>query len=183
MTNEDLLLVVDYQNDFITGSLPVQGALEILPKINDLMFNFNQVILTQDWHPPGHSSFKEWPIHCLQNTVGADFHSFLFTEKAFCILRKGMRKEVDSYSAFKEVDGLDTGLSTFLYGRNIRHVYICGLALDVCVKHTALHSAKIFDTTVITDACKGLSAINSAICEMKQAGVQVLNSGELHEKI
>jgi len=175
--NTDVLLVIDVQNDFCPGgSLGVKDGNKIIKNINSIQEKFKNVILTQDWHPENHSSFvteykdKEvfssvkmpygdqtiWPAHCVQGTYGADFHKDLNTLKANTIIRKGFRREIDSYSAFWENDRVtSTGLEGNLKSLGIKRVFVCGLALDFCVAFSAIDS-KIagFETFAIMNATK-----------------------------
>ena len=171
----DALIVVDVQNDFCPGgSLPVDKGNKIIPIINKLQKKFNNVFYTQDWHPKDHSSFSTnnpgqkafttidmyygkqviWPPHCIFNTKGAEFHKDLDTTYAKTIIRKGYRKEIDSYSGFFENDRkTPTGLKGILDNLKLKRVFICGLALDFCVNYTALDAKKLgFDTIVIENA-------------------------------
>ena len=173
----DILLIIDVQNDFCPGgSLGVKDGDKIIKNINLIQEKFNNIALTQDWHPKDHSSFiteykdKEvfssidmpygkqtlWPAHCIQGTQGANFHKDLNTLKASTIIRKGFRKEIDSYSAFWENDKVTpTGLEGSLKTMGINRVFICGLALDFCVAYSAIDSAIAgFDTYVIMNATK-----------------------------
>src|SRR5258708_34380665 len=154
-TDRDVLLVVDVQTDFCSGgALAVPGGDEIVPAINRLAHDFAHVVLTQDWHPPGHSSFASthpgkapfesvemsygaqilWPDHCVQGTAGAAFHPGLDVPRAELIIRKGFRPAIDSYSAFQENDRKSlTGLASYLRERRFERVILCGLATDFCV--------------------------------------------------
>ena len=195
--NNSVLLVIDVQNDFCTGGgLSVPGGEEIVPLVNRLGAAFPAVVLTQDWHPAGHSSFASahpgqqpyasidapygpqvlWPDHCVQGTVGADFHADLETADANLVVRKGFRPEIDSYSAFRENDRTtSTGLAGYLRDRDIDHVTLCGLAFDFCVKWSALDAvANGFGATVLTDACRAIDLEGSkaaAGAELTAAGV------------
>ena len=195
--NNSVLLVIDVQNDFCTGGgLSVPGGEEIVPLVNRLGAAFPAVVLTQDWHPAGHSSFASahpgqqpyasidapygpqvlWPDHCVQSTVGADFHADLETADANLVVRKGFRPEIDSYSAFRENDlTTSTGLAGYLRDRDIDHVTLCGLAFDFCVKWSALDAvANGFGATVLTDACRAIDLEGSkaaAEAELTAAGV------------
>ena len=195
--NNSVLLVIDVQNDFCTGGgLSVPGGEEIVPLVNRLGAAFPAVVLTQDWHPAGHSSFASahpgqqpyasiddpygpqvlWPDHCVQGTVGADFHADLETADANLVVRKGFRPEIDSYSAFRENDRTtSTGLAGYLRDRDIDHVTLCGLAFDFCVKWSALDAvANGFGATVLTDACRAIDLEGSkaaAEAELTVAGV------------
>ncbi len=173
------LIVIDLQNDFCPGgALAVPGGDEIVPHVNALADEFDHVVLTQDWHPQGHSSFASlypgkapfdtielhygeqvlWPDHCLQGSHGAAFHPDLRTDKAELILRKGFRHAIDSYSAFFENDHTTpTGLIGYLENRGITSVTLVGLAFDFCVGYSALDAAKAgFKTTVIESACRAI---------------------------
>lgn len=180
MTDErTVLLVVDVQNDFCTGgSLAVAGGEDVVPVINALAKRFSHVVQTQDWHPPGHSSFASshpggkpfelvrmpygrqvlWPDHCVQGTRGAEFHADLDLPQAQTVIRKGYRREVDSYSGFLEADRrTPTGLTGYLRERGIQRVVIAGLATDFCVNWTAQDAARAgFDTCVVEDACRAI---------------------------
>ena len=201
----DLLLVVDVQNDFCPGgALGVPEGDAVVPVINRIQPGFAHVVLTQDWHPPGHQSFASthpghapfetveaaygpqtlWPDHCVQGTPGAAFHPDLETTKAEMIVRKGTRAEIDSYSAFYENDHTTaTGLAGYLRERGVTRVFICGLATDYCVHFSALDAARVgFEAMVIEDACRGidlegsLAAANQAMAE---AGVAFIASAAL----
>src|SRR4030095_9658529 len=160
-----VLLVVDVQNDFIPGgALPVNEGDAIVPLVNKLAAGFEHVILTQDWHTPGHISFASahagkkpfetvsleygtqvlWPDHCVQGTLGADFHKDLKIPHAELVIRKGYSKQMASYSAFFEADGkTTTGLSGYVKDRGFRQVYLVGLATDFCVCWSALDARKV----------------------------------------
>lgn len=193
----DALLVVDVQNDFCDGgALAVPGANEILPLVNDLAAHFPHVILTQDWHPPGHESFASshpgaspfetvtapygaqilWPDHCVQGTPGAAFHPDLRVTGAEMIVRKGFRPEIDSYSAFYENDhATPTGLAGYLRERGFTRLFLCGLATDFCVAWSALDARREgFDVMVLATACRAIDtggSLDAAIASMKDAGV------------
>ena len=175
--NKDVLLVIDMQYDFCPGgSLAVKDGDSIIVGINSLQNRFQNIILSQDWHPEGHSSFftsyegKEpfskiempygeqtlWPPHCIMGTRGADFHDNLNILRARMVVRKGFRKEIDSYSAFWENDkATPTGLDGALKTMGIERVFVCGLALDFCVAYTAVDAAVLgYETYVIEDLAK-----------------------------
>jgi len=154
----DVLIVVDVQNDFVSGSMAIPGSESIIPVINALMPRFAHVVLAQDWHPPGHVSFasahagakhggtvqapygiqRVFNDHCVQGTRGAEFAPGLDLQRARLILRKGWRREVDSFSAFYENDGATrTGLAEYLRGQGVKRVYCAGLSRYGCVKATA----------------------------------------------
>lgn len=173
------LIVIDMQYDFCPGgALAVTGGDEIIPEINRLVASHEHVVLTQDWHPAGHSSFASshagkapfetiemaygpqtlWPDHCVQGTRGAEFHDALEWTKAELVIRKGFRKAIDSYSAFFENDHrTPTGLGGYLKERGISAVTLCGLATDFCVAFSAIDAARQgLSTTVVVDACRGI---------------------------
>jgi nicotinamidase/pyrazinamidase len=203
--DEDALLVVDMQNDFMPGgALAVAGGDAIASLVNRLMARFAHVVLTQDWHPPGHISFASshpgarpldvvaapygeqilWPDHCVQGSRGAALHDELAVDRAILILRKGARRAVDSYSAFAEADrGASTGLAGLLRERGVRRVFVCGLATDFCVAWSARDAcASGFETLVIEDACRAIDAggsLQRAWAEMQAAGVARINAADL----
>src|SRR5215469_7796821 len=195
--DHDLLLVVDAQKDFCPGgALAVPGGDEIVPIVNRLARKFAHVVLTQDWHPMGHSSFASahpgdepfttiemsygeqilWPDHCVQGTAGAAFHAELDIPHAEMVLRKGYHPAIDSYSAFRENDRkTPTGLAAYLRERGFTRVTLCGLATDFCVLYSALDAvAAGFEARVVVDACRGIDiegSIVRAFDQMRQAGV------------
>ena len=201
----EALLVVDIQNDFCPGgALAVPEGDEIVPLINRLVKAFEHTILTQDWHPPGHLSFasshpgKEpfqtvdlpygeqvlWPDHCVQGSTGAAFRSDLHADGAELILRKGYRREIDSYSAFYENDHVTpTGLTGYLRERGLTTLYLAGLATDFCVHWSAVDGRKEgFDVRVIEDATRGIDtngSMGEAWRKMNAAGTRVVQSKEL----
>jgi nicotinamidase/pyrazinamidase len=177
--DNDVLLVIDVQNDFCPGgALAVPRGDEVVLVINRLASRFANVVLTQDWHPAGHSSFASthpgrrpfeivtapygpqalWPDHCVQGTPGADFHPSLRIPHAALVLRKGMRSAIDSYSAFYENDRkTPTGLVGYLQERNLTRISVAGLAFDFCVRYSAEDAASSgFTVAVIEDACRGI---------------------------
>jgi len=179
INDTDVLLVVDIQNDFCPGgSLAVPAGDEIVPLVNRLAAKFQHVIMTQDWHPAGHSSFASvhpgrkpfevvtfpygaqvlWPDHCVQGSVGAEFHAGLDVPHAELIIRKGYRRAIDSYSAFFENDRkTPTGLAGYLRERKLSRVFIVGLALDFCVRYSAEDGHRNgFDVVVIEEASRGI---------------------------
>lgn len=190
------LLVVDVQNDFCPGgALAVPGGDAIVPVINQMMAHYETVILTQDWHPQGHSSFASshldkspfdtttmpygaqvlWPDHCVQGTNGAAFHADLRTD-ADLIIRKGFRPQIDSYSAFFENDqSTPTGLFGYLKERNIKDLTLVGLATDFCVAFSALDAARLgFSVQVELDACRAIDmegSLKAALEKMQNAGI------------
>ncbi len=190
------LLVIDVQNDFCPGgALAVAGGDEIVAPINAMMDAFDSVILTQDWHPAGHSSFASshdgknpfdlidmpygpqvlWPDHCVQGSHGASFHPDLRVNGDL-ILRKGFRRTIDSYSAFFENDHkTPTGLKGYLETRGIDRLTLVGLATDFCVHYSAVDAAQLgFDVTVRMDACRAIDmdgSLAAAESAMREAGV------------
>ncbi|MGM0585464.1 MAG: bifunctional nicotinamidase/pyrazinamidase [Pseudomonadota bacterium] len=193
------LIVVDLQNDFCPGgALAVEGGDEIVPRVNELQREFDTVVLTQDWHPDGHSSFAEqhagkepfqtvempygtqvlWPAHCVQGSKGAAFHPDLETRQANLLIRKGFRREIDSYSAFFENDHeTPTGLAGYLRERGIGRLTFVGLATDFCVRWSAVDAAKLgFEAEVRLEACRGIDlegSMKEALEEMKKVGVRL----------
>ncbi len=195
MTNA--LIVIDVQNDFCPGgALAVSGGDEIVAGINARMADFDAVILTQDWHPAGHSSFASshpgkapmemidmaygpqvlWPDHCLQGSAGAAFHDGLDTDRADMIVRKGYNPQIDSYSGFFENDQTTpTGLHGYLQVRGIETLTLVGLATDFCVNFTAVDAAKLgYAVTVDTTLCRAIDiggSLAAATDGMRAAGV------------
>ena len=196
MTNA--LIVIDVQNDFCTGGgLAVPGGEDIVADINAMMDGFDAVVLTQDWHPAGHSSFASshagaapydikdmyygpqvlWPDHCVQQSNGAEFHAEL-RQDADLILRKGFRSAIDSYSAFFENDhSTPTGLEGYLRNRGITDLTLVGLATDFCVHFSAVDAAKLgFNVTVRQEACRAIDldgSLDAALSAMQAANVSV----------
>ncbi|WP_333673504.1 nicotinamidase [Elioraea tepidiphila] len=199
------LIVVDVQVGFLPGgSLPVPRGDEVVPVINALARRYANVVLTQDWHAPGHLSFASahpgrapfetvdlpygpqvlWPDHCVMGTRDAEFAPGLDIPHAQAILRKGYRREVDSYSGFLEADRITrTGLDGYLASRGIRAVHVCGLATDFCVAWTALDARRYgLAAAVIEDACRGIDldgSIARAWTEMAAAGVRRISAAQI----
>lgn len=176
------LVVVDVQADFVTGSLAVPDAAAIVPVINRLRGAFDLTIFTKDWHPPDHSSFARWPVHCVQGEPGADFAEGLDTAGA-AVFPKGSDPASDSYSGFADDNGRPTGLERFLKEQGVAEVAVCGLATDYCVKATALDAARLgFRVSVIADAVRGVNRepgdAERALEEMARAGVRIVTSAE-----
>ena len=202
---DSALIVVDVQNCFLPGgSLAVAKGDEIVPLINKIAKSFQNVVLTQDWHTPGHISFASahegkkpfesvklpygnqilWPDHCVQGTDGAALAKALDIPHAQLVIRKGFNPKVDSYSAFIEADGkLKTGLDGYLKGRNIKTIFVTGLATDFCVAWTAQDARKLgLDAYVIEDACRGIDtqgSLAAAWTNMQKAGVKRIQSTDL----
>jgi nicotinamidase/pyrazinamidase len=203
--DKSVLIVVDVQNCFLPGgSLAVGKGEEVIPIINKLGKSFANVVMTQDWHTPGHISFASshpgkkpfemiklpygdqvlWPDHCVQGTDGAAIHKDINIPHAQLVIRKGFRKTVDSYSAFREADRKTiTGLSAYLKSRGLTRVFVTGLATDFCVAWTAMDARReAFEVFVIEDACRGIDTQGSlakAWDAMKKAGVKRIQSGDL----
>ncbi len=195
--DRDVLLIVDVQNDFCPGgALAVPEGDAIVPAVNRLAAQFAHVILTQDWHPPGHLSFAGshpgrrpfetievsygaqilWPEHCVQGTPGAAFHPGLAVPHAELVLRKGYLPEIDSYSAFRENDRhTPTGLASYLRERGFERLTLCGLATDFCVLFSAIDARDAgFAVEVAPHACRGIDLDGSlarAMRAMTEAGV------------
>ena len=196
---DEALIVIDVQNDFCPGgALAVPGGDEIVGPINDLMAQFSAVVLTQDWHPAGHSSFASqhpgkspleliempygpqvlWPDHCVQGSQGAEFHPGLNADRADMIIRKGYRPQIDSYSGFFENDHqTPTGLEGYLRSRGITKLTMVGLATDFCVNFSAVDASKLgFDVTVRTDLARAIDAngsLDAAMSGMADAGIDI----------
>ena len=185
------LIIVDVQNDFCSGGrLAVPDADAVIPVINDLMRGFRQVFLTQDWHPYGHISFASshpgyapfsrttlpsgeqvlWPDHCVENTPGAEFHPALEIPWGSTVVRKGTRRDIDSYSAFLENDRkTPVGLDALLREAGVGEIMLAGLATDFCVLHTALDARTLgYDVTVVEAACRGIDTDGSLAAAWKQ---------------
>lgn len=205
LAENDILLAVDVQNDFCAGgALAVPDGDSVIPAINRLGRLFPHVAMTQDWHPRGHVSFagahpgrqpfqmidlpygeqKLWPDHCVQSTPGADFHPALDLPHSEVIIRKGFRRDVDSYSAFFENDHRTaTGLAGYLRERGFARAFMAGLATDYCVRYSALDARRCgFDAVLIEDACRAISAgpgYIEAIDEMRRAGIAIVKEADL----
>ena len=201
----DVLLVIDVQNDFCPGgALAVPHGDEVIAPIHRIAPRFQHIVLTQDWHPPNHSSFAAshpgkqphdsielaygpqtlWPPHCVQGTRGAEFNSSLHLPQAELILRKGFRTQIDSYSAFFENDhSTPTGLAGYLRERGFARVFLAGLAYDYCVGYSALDARRLgFSAFVLRDACRAIDLNGSVAAmdaEFAKAGVEVIDSAKL----
>lgn len=200
------LILVDIQNDFVPGgALAVPGGDQIIPIVNRIQPRFETIVATQDWHPANHGSFSAnhpnnkigdvvdlngikqilWPLHCVQNTRGAEFVSSLHQGNWSGIVQKGTDPTIDSYSGFFDNGHRkQTSLENILRDRKVTHVFLCGLATDYCVKFTALDALKLgFKTTLLVDASKGVEVhkgdVDRAIIEMRQAGVEIALSTEI----
>ncbi|HYD07050.1 MAG TPA: bifunctional nicotinamidase/pyrazinamidase [Reyranella sp.] len=201
---KSVLIVTDVQNCFIEGgTLPVKGGAEVVPVINKLAAAFRNIVITQDWHTPGHTSFASthgkkpfettqlsygpqvlWPDHCVQGTEDAALHKDLKLPTAQLVIRKGFHKDVDSYSTFVEADRkTPTGLGSYLTGRGIDTVFLVGLATDFCVFWSAIDARKLgFTTYVIEDATRGIDlngSLAAAWKQMAEAGVKRIQSTDI----
>jgi nicotinamidase/pyrazinamidase len=200
-----VLLVIDVQNSFLPGgSLAVKDGDQVVPVINRIAERFAHVVMTQDWHPAGHSSFASvhpgkrpfeaidlaygkqvlWPDHCVQGTDGAALAKDLSIPQAELILRKGFHQDIDSYSAFTEADGKTTsGLAAYLRARQLERVFVAGLATDFCVAWSALDARKAgFETFIIEDACRAIDtegSLANAWSNMDKAGVKRIQSTDI----
>ncbi|MFT4277212.1 MAG: bifunctional nicotinamidase/pyrazinamidase [Rhodopseudomonas sp.] len=203
--DRSVLIVVDVQNDFLPGgNLAVTDGDAVVPIINRLAKAFANVVITQDWHTPGHVSFASshagkapfesialsygsqvlWPEHCVQGTHGAELAQDLAVPHAQLVIRKGFHHGIDSYSAFLEADRkTSTGLSAYLQARGLSRVFVTGLATDFCVAWTALDArAAGFETFVIEDGCRAIDAQGSlakAWSDMAEAGVRRIGGADL----
>jgi nicotinamidase/pyrazinamidase len=183
----------------------VPGGNEVIPLANELQRRFDVVLATQDWHPPDHGSFAAnhpgkkpgdrimldgieqilWPVHCVQKTRGAEFAPSFDTTRIAHVFHKGNDPRIDSYSTFFDnAHRRSTGLADYLRDRAIKGIYLLGLALDYCVKYSALDARQLgLNTHVVLDGCRGIDVqpgdLNCAVDEMKQAGATILQSGEL----
>ena len=201
-----VLVLIDIQNDFLPGgALAVPDGDAVIPVANRIQRRFPLVVTTQDWHPANHGSFAVnhsgrkpfeqitlhglpqtlWPVHCVQNTPGADLAPALNRDRIAKIFQKGTDPEIDSYSGFFDNGHRRaTGLGDWLKARGVTEVYLGGLATDYCVRFSALDAVCLgFETRLIEDACRAVNLrpadAQQALAEMKQAGVEVLSSGDL----
>lgn len=205
LTPAGALVVIDVQNDFCPGgALAVADGDAVVTPINRIAHGFPVRVFTQDWHSPDHRSFAAshagaesfsvtempygpqvlWPVHCVQGTPGAEFHPRLVTDNADLILRKGFRPHVDSYSAFFENDReTPTGLAGYLRDREVRGIWLAGLATDFCVAYSALDAVRLgFAVTLLEDACREIDLDGShaaAMAEMGGAGVRLARTADL----
>jgi nicotinamidase/pyrazinamidase len=202
---QDVLLVIDVQNDFCPGgAMAVPDGDAVIDVIHRVAPKFAHVILTQDWHPAGHSSFASshagkkpydqielsygmqtlWPDHCGQGSKGAEFHPALDLLQAEIVVRKGARPQIDSYSAFFENDrATPTGLGDYLHDRNLTRVFLAGLAYDFCVGYSALDARRLgLQAIILRDACRAID-LNGSVAKMEaefaEAGVAVMESEKL----
>jgi len=200
------LILVDLQNDFLPGgALAVPHGDELIPLADELQGRFDVVVATKDWHPSNHGSFAAnhpgkkpgdriildgieqilWPVHCVQNTHGAEFAPSFATSRIAYVFHKGTERNIDSYSTFFDnAHRRHTGLAHYLEKRGIRDIYLMGLALDYCVKYSTLDARQLgLNTFVIIDGCRGIELepgdIARALDEMKHAGAIILKSADL----
>ena len=200
------LILVDLQNDFMPGgALPVPHGNEVIPIANEIQRRFDLVVATKDWHPADHGSFAAnhpgkkpgdriildgieqilWPVHCVRNTHGAEFASSFDATRIAHIFHKGTERNIDSYSTFFDnAHRRHTGLAHYLEKRGIKDIYLMGLALDYCVKYSALDARHLgLNTYVIVDGCRGIDLapgdIARALAEIKSAGAVLLKSSDL----
>jgi len=205
LTPHDALLIIDVQNDFCPGgALAVAEGDSVIGPIHRIAPHFAHIILTQDWHPAGHSSFASshpgkqpfeqvdlpygpqtlWPEHCMQQTSGAELHPKLRLPQAELILRKGFRREIDSYSAFFENDRTTpTGLAGYLEERNLTRVFLAGLAYDYCVGYSALDARRLgLEAFIIRDACRAID-LNGSVAKIEadfaRTGVALIESAQV----
>lgn len=200
------LLLIDIQNDFLpTGALPVPHGDKVIEVANQLMPLFDQIIATQDWHPVNHGSFATnhagqkpgnlitlaglpqilWPVHCVQQTFGAEFAAALDRSRIHHVTQKGTNPEIDSYSGlFDNGHRQATDLDAYLRAHNVDELFIMGLATDYCVKFTALDARQLgYKVTLVLDGCRGVNLnpgdVDAAVDQMRQAGVQIIQSADL----
>ena len=200
ISDRDVLLAIDVQNDFCTGgALAVPGGEKVVPAINRIARRFGNMVLTQDWHPRDHVSFAPnhvgkqpfqtieldygtqvlWPAHCVQGSSGAAFHRDLEITRASLVVRKGFRRSIDSYSALFENDKrTPTGLLGYLRERELKTVFVAGLALDFCVRFSAEDARTAgFEVVVIEEACRGIDLDGSVAAthqSFRQRGISVV---------
>ncbi|OHX68159.1 bifunctional nicotinamidase/pyrazinamidase [Flammeovirga pacifica] len=202
------LIIIDVQKDFLAnGFLVVPEGEKVIPVINNINHHFDVVVATKDWHPASHKSFacnhheREvgeivevndlpqilWPAHCVSNSDGAKFPEDLNTKVIEKVFEKGTKEDVDDYSGFFDNGKLnDTGLHDYLQSKGVKEVYVAGIALDFCVKYTALDAKALgYKTFMIEDASKGINFrpndVQNAIIDMKVSGIRVIHSRELEK--
>ena len=207
ITEQDVLVVIDVQNDFCPGgALAVADGDAVIDHIHRVAAKFDHIVLTQDWHPAGHASFASahagkrpfeqielsygmqtlWPDHCVQGSKGAEFHQALHLPRAELILRKGFRPRIDSYSAFFENDRVTpTGLAGYLDERNLNRIFLAGLAYDFCVGYSALDARRLgLSAVILRDACRAID-LNGSVAkieaEVDRAGVVLIQSAEVFD--
>lgn len=185
------LILVDLQNDFMPGgSLAVKEGDQILPIVNQLLqMPFDCIVATKDWHPKNHESFKLlWPVHCVQDTPGAEFYPGWDKKKVHAVFLKGIDPEVDSYSTFFDNEHKrSTGLEDFLQKAKIKKLYFAGLATDYCVKYSVLDARRLnFDAYVVLEGIRGVDVnpedSKKALQEMAEAGAHLIHLSEVGKK-
>lgn len=201
-----ILLIVDLQNDFVEGgALPILGGRALIPRINRLQMYFDLIVASRDWHPPNHCSFAEnhpgkkpgdfiefrgysqilWPVHCVQDTWGAEFVPGLDRHRWAKIFSKGVNPNIDSYSVFFDnINRRSTGITEYFKTQGVTEVYIAGLATNYCVKFSALDAIKLgIPTKIIRDAIQGIDLhpqdSEYALATLQQAGAQIIQSIDL----
>ncbi len=186
ITDSDALIIVDIQNDFCPGgALGVANGDAVVRVINHIMDNFEHLVFSRDWHPQDHCSFSDtpeyrdgsWPVHCVQDSPGAEFHGDLRVPLDAVFVCKATDPDVEAYSVFS-----GTGLLEELRRRKVTRIFLAGLATDYCVRFSALEALKLgFETYVVVDACRGVAeeTTRTALAEMKEAGVAFCASGEI----
>jgi nicotinamidase/pyrazinamidase len=205
ITDQDILIVIDVQNDFCPGgALAVAAGDAVIDAIHRVADRFEHIVLTQDWHPVGHSSFASahggkrpfetielsygtqtlWPDHCVQGSKGAEFHPALNLQRAELIVRKGFRPRIDSYSAFFENDRVTpTGLAGYLEERGLNRVFFAGLAYDFCVGYSALDARRLaLPAVILRDACRAIDlngSVGKIEGEFDRAGVMVVDGADV----
>ncbi|KAL7703378.1 alpha/beta-hydrolase-like protein [Lotmaria passim] len=183
----DALIIVDMQNDFLVDDAPllVRGGAALIGPINAVSrrFAFRHQVATKDWHPEHHCSFCEqggaWPMHCVRGSRGADLHPDLHTHHLHSIIHKGTSQSADSYSAFADETGVQTGLAGLLHSLDVRRVFVCGVAYDYCVFFTAMDAKKFgFEVVVVSDLCAAVDDElgKTRTTSLLEAGVTVLES-------
>ncbi len=176
------LLIVDVQNDFCPGgALAAPNGDEVVPVINELMSKFSVVVASKDWHPEDSVHFENWPLHCVQNTKGAEFHPDLNDQSIEKVFLKGTSGKDDGYSAF---EATNENLKKYLLDKNVDKIYVAGLTTEYCISDTAINAIKEgFDTFVVTDAIRPVNVNEGdgekALQKMKEAGIQLVESSDI----
>jgi len=209
MNSDRALILVDLQNDFVPGgALAVRDGDAVIPVANRIQPAFDLIVASRDWHPRDHGSFAAnhpgkrvgdvidlnglpqilWPVHCVENTPGAEFVPGLDTSRIDRVFLKGTDRDIDSYSAFFDNGHRkSTGMGDYLKERGVRDVYVCGLATDYCVNFTALDALKLgFNVHLIEDASRGVNLkpddSANALDGIHRAGGQIIPSESLEDQ-